>query len=84
MSCLSCASENQAKFTAEMIIHFSGLRFIDNPGVWAFPKISACLDCGVAQFTLPETELRLLREPNGVIKTSVAEGVGFVRPGVKL
>ena len=63
MSCLSCASENQAKFTAEMIIHFSGLRFIDNPGVWAFPKVSVCLDCGFSRFKLPESQLHQLREP---------------------
>ena len=63
MYCGLCHSGNQAEFTAEMIIHFSGLRYIDNPGVWAFPKVSVCLDCGVAQFSLPETELRLLREP---------------------
>jgi hypothetical protein len=68
MYCGSCHSGNQAEFTAEMIIHFSGLRYIDNPGVWAFPSVSICLDCGIAQFTLPETELRLLREPSGVMR----------------
>ena len=63
MSCLSCASGNQAEFGAEINIHFPGLRNIDRPSVWAFPKLSVCLDCGFARFTLPETELRLLREP---------------------
>jgi hypothetical protein len=40
MHCASCKSENQAEFTAEMMIHFSGLSNIDNPGVPAFPRVS--------------------------------------------
>ena len=63
MNCGSCLSGNQAEFTAEMIIHFSGLKYLNNPGVWAFPKVSVCLDCGVARFALQEAELCLLREP---------------------
>jgi hypothetical protein len=34
MSCLSCASDHQAEFSAEMIVHPSGLTNLDNPGVW--------------------------------------------------
>jgi hypothetical protein len=60
MTCLLCASANQAKFSAEMIIHFSGLKKVDNPGVWAFPRLLVCLDCGFSRFAVPETELRLL------------------------
>ncbi len=63
MSCLSCASGNQAEFGAEINIHFPGLRNINRPTVWAFPKLSVCLDCGFSRFKLPEPELRLLREP---------------------
>jgi hypothetical protein len=57
MACLLCASGNQAEFPAEMIIHFSGLKNLDKPGVWAFPKLLACLDCGFARFTVPKSEL---------------------------
>jgi hypothetical protein len=60
MSCLSCASGNQAEFSAEMIIHFSGLKNLDKPGVWVFPKLLVCLDCGFSRFTTPESELALL------------------------
>jgi hypothetical protein len=63
LSCLSCASGNQAEFGAEINIHFPGLRNIDRPSLLAFPKLLVCLDCGFSRFTLPETELRLLREP---------------------
>jgi hypothetical protein len=61
MHCALCRSGNQAEFTAEMLLHFSGIRNIDNPGVLAFPKVSVCLDCGYSRFTTPETDLRILR-----------------------
>jgi len=62
MSCPSCASRNQAEFTAEMVIHLSGLKHLANPGVLAFPRVSICLDCGASRFTTPGTELKVLRD----------------------
>jgi hypothetical protein len=60
MSCASCASVNEAEFNTEMMIHFPGLKHLANPGVFVFPKLLVCLDCGVSQLTLQETELRLV------------------------
>lgn len=60
MSCISCPSDNQAELAAEMIIHFSGLKHLDNPGVWLFPKLLVCLDCGFSRFNIPEAALPLL------------------------
>jgi hypothetical protein len=58
MSCLSCGSGNQAELTAEMVIHFSGLKNVDKPGFWVFPKLLlVCLDCGCSHFTVPAREL---------------------------
>jgi hypothetical protein len=51
---------NQSKFTGEIAIHFRGLKNIDKPVVWVFPEVVVCLDCGTAQFAVPEAELRLL------------------------
>jgi len=62
MACGSCGSQNQTEFGAEICIHFPGLKNLDKPAVLVFPKLVVCLNCGFAQFTLPETELRLLRE----------------------
>jgi len=31
MTCRICSSDNQAEFAAEMVIHFSGLKNLDNP-----------------------------------------------------
>jgi hypothetical protein len=58
--CALCRSGNHAEFTAEMMIHFSGLKNIDSPGVPTFPQVSVCLDCGFSGFTIPESELALL------------------------
>jgi hypothetical protein len=60
MPCKSCGSVNQSKFTAEMGIHVRGLKNIDKPVVWLFPELVVCLDCGAAEFAVPEAELSQL------------------------
>jgi len=66
MSCPSCTSCNQLEFPVEMIIHFAGLKNVDNPDVSLFPKFLVCLDCGFASVTVPETELAFLAVPRQV------------------
>jgi hypothetical protein len=61
MSCSSCASTNQTQFVAEVNLHVSSPGNLNQPAVLVFPKVLVCLDCGVAQFTLPESELGQLR-----------------------
>lgn len=60
MSCRSCGSGNQTKFAAEMSIHTLGLENVDKPAVWVFPSLLACMDCGFAELTIAQNELRLL------------------------
>jgi hypothetical protein len=43
-----------------MSIHFLGLKNIDKPVVWVFPELVVCLDCGTAEFAVPQAELRKL------------------------
>jgi hypothetical protein len=59
--CTSCQSENQKTFTSEIAIHFPGLEGLNKPIVWMFPRISVCLDCGIAQFMVPERDLDVIR-----------------------
>jgi hypothetical protein len=73
MSCPSCPSDNQAELAAEMIIHFSGLKYLDNPGVWVSPKLLVCLDCGFSRFIVPQTELPLLANRAPTRKTPSLE-----------
>jgi hypothetical protein len=41
-----------------MAIHSLGLKNIDTPVVWVFAELTLCLDCGSAEFAVPEAELR--------------------------
>jgi hypothetical protein len=66
MPCKSCGSVNQSKFSAEMGIHFLGLKNIDKPTVWVFPEVIVCLDCGMTEFFVPKDELRQLAEEDAV------------------
>jgi hypothetical protein len=60
MACKSCASDHQTDFGAEINIHFPGLKGMDKPAIWAFPKLTVCLDCGYTEFTLLESEVQRL------------------------
>jgi hypothetical protein len=62
MVCLLCRSGKLAELTAEMMIHFPGLKNLDQPGVCLFPKVLVCLDCGSSQFVVSETELASIAE----------------------
>ena len=60
--CRLCGSPYEKKFIAEMGIRSPGLKGLDKPIVWVFPELVICLDCGVAEFAVPEAELRVLAE----------------------
>ena len=82
MTCLLCSSANQAIFSAEMIIHFSGLKNVDKPGVWVFSKLLVCLGCGFSRFAVPECELGLLAgDPPTSEGSTAQECVNDVAPG---
>jgi hypothetical protein len=64
MPCTSCGSNNLSKFWGEIAIHFPGMKDLDKPVVWVFPELVVCLDCGIAQFAVPEAELDQLKKGN--------------------
>ncbi len=55
-----CTSSNQMEFGAEVHIHFPGLSNTVKPGVFVFPGLLVCLDCGSSSFTTPASELAQL------------------------
>jgi hypothetical protein len=57
IACKSCGSNKQKKFTGEIAIHWPGLKNIDKPIVWVFPELVVCLDCGIAEFAVPEAQI---------------------------
>jgi len=61
-TCPLCRSSNRREFPAEINIHFPGMEGLTKPTVWAFPRLTVCLDCGVARFTVAEAELERLAD----------------------
>jgi len=47
-------------FNGEIAIHFPGLKGLPKPIVWVFPKLLVCLNCGAAEFHVPQDQLRVL------------------------
>jgi hypothetical protein len=64
VSCKACGSDKRSKFIAEVAIHFPGLSGLDEPTVFVFPELLVCLNCGNAEFAVPENELRVLAKGN--------------------
>ena len=56
----SCSSKTQRKLSAELALHFPGLKGLDKPIVWAFPEVLVCLNCGFAVFALADAPLKEL------------------------
>lgn len=63
MPCTTCGSEDLRKLMGEIGIHVPALENnIGRPALWVFPEIVICLNCGNAEFVVPEPELRMLTE----------------------
>lgn len=58
--CIACGSEKRAKFAAEIAVHIPGLNNLDKPHLFVFPEILVCMNCGKAEFTVPESQLLML------------------------
>ena len=57
-----CGSYKQSKFNGEIAIHAPGLKNIDKPIVRVFPELLVCLDRGIAEFAVPESQIRQLEK----------------------
>lgn len=60
MTCSSCGSLSVSKFKCETSIHFSRLKDIDKRPVVLSAELLVCLNCGKAEFFVPENKLALL------------------------
>jgi hypothetical protein len=56
----ACGSDRLSTFNGDGAIHFPGLQGLDKPILWVSPHFLICLNCGVAQFVVPEDELSVL------------------------
>jgi hypothetical protein len=60
VTCKCNSSDRQSTLNGEVAIQPPGLKGLDKPTVFVFPKLVVCLQCGLTEFTVPERELRLL------------------------
>jgi|SRR5690348_9029188 hypothetical protein len=65
MACKACGSINEQKLNGEINLHFPGIEGLDKPTVWVFPQVIVCLDCGYAQFSVQQPELKRIAELAG-------------------
>ena len=62
MSCTRCLSLHETELNAEMNFHLRGLVNVDDPGIFVFPKVLVCLDCGLSEFVIEKGELAHIGE----------------------
>jgi hypothetical protein len=67
MSCELCSSAIQAEFSAEIMISFSGLKCIHDPGVSVFPEGGGLL--GLRLFAVQPTKDRVAAAIKGSERT---------------
>jgi hypothetical protein len=82
MACKVCAAGNQAEFNAQVDIPFTDKKSLARniTPVSVFSKILVCLDCGFAEFAVPEAGLKQLAEA-ALVRESVTVEAG-AKPSV--
>jgi hypothetical protein len=75
LTCKSCGSGRQRKFNGEIAVHYPGLEGLNKPIVWVFPNLLVCLNCGLAEFSIPDEELQgLAKDDLAAAASASAEG----------
>jgi len=62
MLCHSCRSTSVRDYPAEINVHFPGMRGLNIPSVWVFPRLSVCIACGATEFTLTDADRKALTD----------------------
>lgn len=62
MECKECASHQLQSLNGELAIHFPGRDGLTKPLVFVFPRLEVCLVCGSTNLTIPEEQLKRLRD----------------------
>jgi len=74
MSCTRCLSLHQTELDTEINLHLCGLPNLSEPGIFVFPRVLVCLDCGMSQFVIEERELA------EIIERSLTRGAIGAKP----
>ena len=59
--CSRCGSDNVTELGTEINIHILGQITLEVPGIFVFPRLTACMICGCARLVLQDDELRLIK-----------------------
>jgi len=62
MSCGYCGSIKETELTTEINFHIPGPLSSADPGIFVFPKVSVCLDCGCVHFILRRDEMQVIEQ----------------------
>jgi hypothetical protein len=62
--------QREGRFPTEICVHISGLKNLDKGAVFVFPSIRVCLDCGYAEFVIPEKGLQQLSVLSGTAEST--------------
>ena len=79
MSCTRCLSLHQTELNSEINLHFLGLPNLGEPGIFVFPKVLVCLDCGLSEFVIQKHELAQIMEKSITRRVLGAKSIRTVR-----
>lgn len=79
MSCTRCLSLHQTELNSEINLHFRGLPNLSEPGIFVFPKVLVCLDCGLSEFVIEKRELAQIGEKSITRRVLGAQSIRTVR-----
>jgi len=74
MSCSRCLSLHQTELNTEINLHVRGLPNLGEPGIFVFPRVLVCLDCGLSEFVIQKRELAQ------ILEKKLTRGVLGVKP----
>jgi len=79
MSCTRCLSLHQTELNSEINLHFRGLPNLGEPGIFVFPQVLVCLDCGLSEFVIEKRELAQIIEKKLTRRVLGAKSIRTVR-----
>ena len=79
MPCTRCLSLHQTELNSEINLHFRGLPNLGEPGIFVFPQVLVCLDCGLSEFVIEKRELAQIIEKKLTRRVLGAKSIRTVR-----
>jgi len=68
MQCRGCKSEKLQKFDGELTASLPDLKSVRVPPIYASLSVVICLDCGLAELTVPTKELDSFKKAKAALE----------------